>query len=184
MIKRLKSAGIKFDNGLSEAEFEKIYQVFGVTFPQEIKAFLECGMPCIYPFINWRDNRKWYVENITNFQDSIKEDFIFDFENNALHKLFAKKFENITNENDLKDAVLKYFDKSAKLIPFYGHRCFFNGMDNMPIVSYCQPSDVIFYGTDFENYLENEFLRKGQKLEIGDITDDFLNTGIWYDLIW
>ena len=72
-------------------------------------------------------------------------------------------------------------EKSPRLIPFYGHRCFFDGMDGMPIVSFAQPVDTIFYGSDFENYLENEFLTSERKL--GKIPKRMQDTGIWYYIV-
>ncbi len=41
------------------------------------------------------------------------------------------------------DTLLKYLHRSTRLIPFYSHRCFFDGMDHMPIVSFWQPTDSI-----------------------------------------
>ena len=52
----------------------------------------------------------------------------------------------------------------------------------MPIISFWQPTDSIFYGSDFENYLINEFIDK--QCNVGEISKDFEKTGIWFDLIW
>lgn len=51
----------------------------------------------------------------------------------------------------------------------------------MPIVSFWQPIDSIFYGGTFENYLEVEFLKQRRILE--NIPERMKNTGIWVHLI-
>lgn len=89
---------------------------------------------------------------------------------------FSEDFE------EFDKAVLGYFRKSVRLIPFYGHRCFFEGMDHMPIVSFRQPTDVIFYGGTFWNYLEHEFL-KGECV-VENVHERMENSGIWSDVIW
>ena len=55
------------------------------------------------------------------------------------------------------------------------------GMDGMPIISFWQPVDSIFYGENFEDYLETEFLGKDQCVE--HIPERMKSTGIWYYLI-
>lgn len=78
------------------------------------------------------------------------------------------------------EAVMDDLRRSVKLIPFYAHRCFFDGMDDMPILSFWQATDTIIYGGTFENYLETEFLRKPRV--IGDLRR-MMDTGIWNDIV-
>ena len=82
---------------------------------------------------------------------------------------------------------MKSLESSPKLIPFYAHRCFFDGMDNMPIISFWQAVDTIIYGYDFEDYLEAEFLTATNHIiseEISDnITEKLKAAGIWYYII-
>ena len=96
-------------------------------------------------------------------------------------EIFRKSFQ-CKNDNELQNKIFEYLHKSPKLVPFYGHRCFISGIDNSPIISFQQPSDSIFYGANLEEYLVNEFIKKGWK--VSEITKDFENTGIWFDLIW
>ncbi len=82
---------------------------------------------------------------------------------------------------------MKSLESSPKLIPFFAHRCFFDGIDNMPIISFWQAVDTIIYGYDLENYLEAEFLTAKDDIiseEIYDnITEKLKVTGIWYYII-
>jgi len=175
MIERLKNAGISFDKGLSDEEFAKIESVLGVHFPSEIKSFLACGLPVGDHFFNWRDLSLSNIQKHHDFQHSIYNAFQFDLENN-LDDLQALLGESLSGE-----AVLDYLRRSARLIPFYAHRCFFDGMDHMPIVSFWQPVDSIFYGENFEDYLEVEFLGKAHC--INHIPEQMKETGIWYYII-
>ena len=77
--------------------------------------------------------------------------------------------------------VMEYLRQSVKLIPFYAHRCFFDGMDGMPMVSFWQSVDSIFYGGDFANYLEVEFLNGQRAFE--KLDERMEQTGIWKYLI-
>ena len=183
LVAKLKKQNIKFEEGLSEEEIAKAESAFEIKFPKEIKFFLSYGLPVGDGFYNWRDCSKKNVELINDFQKRVEESFTFDLDNNNLANDFKDKFPNIKDEEELKRAIMSYLHSSPKLIPFYAHRCFFNGMDNMPIISYWQPTDLIFYGSDFENYIENEFLRKHEEFELGKITEKFQTTGIWKDLI-
>ena len=83
---------------------------------------------------------------------------------------------------------MKSLESSPKLIPFFAHRCFFDGMDNMPIISFWQAVDTIIYGYNLENYLDNEFLVTEDNGIHDDIYDDTIrklnNTGIWQYIIW
>ena len=182
MIKKLKKAGVKFDKGLTKQEIIKIETLCNFKFPQEIKEFLLCGLPVSEGFYNYRDFSEQNILEINNFQKRIDESFLFDIEKNNLLEEFREKFKECKNDKDLQNKLFNYLHESPKLIPFYAHRYFFSGLDNMPIVSFWQPSDSIFYGSNFENYLTNEFINK--TCNVGEISTDFEKTGIWFDLIW
>lgn len=90
--------------------------------------------------------------------------------------------EPLGNPGDFDSAVMDYFHSSVKLIPFYIHRCFFDGMDDMPIVSFMQPVDSIFYASNFQDYLEVEFLHKDHDAE-DPPQERKKKTGIWNYLV-
>ncbi len=184
LIEKMKGKNIKFQEGLSQKEIANAENAFSITFPKEIKEFLSYGLPVNDGFYNWRDCSKSNVEQVSRFQKRIDECFEFDFDNNNLANSFKDDFPKIKTERELRNAILDYLHSSPKLIPFYGHRCFFNGMDNMPIISFLQATDAIFYGSDFKNFIENQFLRKYEEFELGEISEKFQETGIWKDIIW
>lgn len=184
MIKNLKKAGISFAPGMSVFELGRAETVFGFRFPKEIREFLSCGIPVGGPFFNFNDISEHNQTRFQRFQESIVESFEFDLKNNrkTMQAMLGDKLEAAKDADSFDEAVIRYFHESVRLIPFYAHRCFFDGMDNMPIVSFWQPSDTIFYGGTFENYLEHEFLNGERVLE--NIPERMRGTGIWYDLIW
>ena len=172
MIKKLKKAGVSFAPGMSAFELDRAENVFGFHFPKEIREFLSCGVPVGGFFFDFNDTSEPNQAQFQQFQESIVESFRFDLENNR---------GDMQNTDSFDEAVLMYFHESVRLIPFYAHRCFFDGMDNMPIVSFWQPSDTIFYGGTFENYLEHEFMNGERVLE--NIAERMSETGIWRELI-
>lgn len=183
MTEKLKNAGISFGKGLSNAEFALIESTLGFCFPSEIRSFLACGIPIGNGFYNWRDLSDANVQQFRNFSLSIENAFLFDIENNSddLRAMLGDGFSEMNDSDVFSKAVLDCLQASAKLIPLYAHRYFFDGMDNMPIVSFWQPTDTILYGESFENYLEIEFL--GKKHCIKQIPERVKDTGIWYYLI-
>lgn len=183
MIEKLKRAGISFEAGLRDEEFTRIESTFGFRFPSEIRAFLACGLPVGDHFYNWRDLSAVNVQKFRDFSLSIEKAFYFDLENNRddLRTMLRGRFSEIEDQKQYTEAVLDYLRRSTKLIPFYAHRCFFDGMDNMPMVSFWQPVDSVFYGENFEDYLETEFLGKEHCIE--HIPEGMKGTGIWYYLV-
>lgn len=183
MIERLKKMGITFAPGMSMEELDRAETVFQFRFPKEIREFLSFGVPVGSSFFNYRDISELNVNRFYEFQASIERSFLFDLENNRedMIALFGEKLGFDQHTEAFDNSVIKYLNESVKLIPFFAHRCFFDGMDDMPIVSFWQPVDTIFYGGSFENYLEVEFLKKQRILE--NINESMRNTGIWADVI-
>lgn len=189
MIERLKKSGLRFDRGLSDTEIKEIETTFGFRFPKEIASFLSCAYPVGCDFFDYRDISQKNIDKFYDFQKNIVEAFEFDIVNNAdsLQAMLEEFLGEFTNIEDFKKAVMKSLESSPKLIPFFAHRCFFDGMDNMPIISFWQAVDTIIYGYDFEDYLEAEFLTATNDItseEISDnITEKLKTTGIWYYII-
>ena len=181
---KLKQAGIQFESGMTEQELDAAEMFFGFRFPKEIREFLSLCVPTSGSFFNYRICNERNLARFLQFQNRIERSFRFDLENNRKEMLFmlGEKLGFEADAASFDEAVIQYLKDSPKLIPFYGHRCFFDGMDGMPIISFWQATDTIFYGGTFENYLECEFLGGARVLE--NISQRMENTGIWYDLIW
>ncbi len=185
MIEKLKKVGISFTNGLSDKEIQEIEATFGFRFPKEIASFLSCAYPTGEDFFNYRDMSSQNIKAFHDFQQNIQNTFLFDLEHNmeSLQELLQDMIGSCANKDEFQNAVLTALKQSPRLIPFYAHRCFIDGMDNMPIISFWQAVDTIFYGSNFENYLGNEFLHPKNYNDYGKIPDEMKNTGIWYYII-
>jgi transcriptional regulator with XRE-family HTH domain len=182
LVDRLKAAGISFTDGLQPSELREIERTFGFRFPKEIAYFLSLAYPVEPRFFNYRDTSESNLTAFCDFQERIRQSFLFDIKNNSetMHALLRPL--RCTYPQSFQDVVMDALDKSPRLIPFYGHRCFFDGMDGMPIISFSQPVDTIMYGSDLVNYFENEFLCP-KNFHIGKVSDRIKNTGIWYHLL-
>lgn len=146
MLTELKRAGVCIAPGMSDVELDRAESVFGFRFPAEIRDFLSCGVPEGARFFDYRDTSEENQERYRQFQESVENSFRFDLENNRddLLEMLGKKIGYTQDHDAFDGAVIRYLKKSVKLIPFYGNRCFFDGMDDMPIVSFWQSVDRSF----------------------------------------
>lgn len=181
MKETLKKAGISMEPGMTTEELDRAEEVFGFRFPEEIREFLSLTVPVEKGFFDYRDVSEENQKKFQEFQNWMEDQFRFDLENNREDMLELLE-EPLGKPADFDSAVMDYFHSSVKLIPFFIHRCFFDGMDRMPIVSFMQPVDTIFYASNFREYLEVEFLRKDYDAE-DPPEERKKQTGIWQYLV-
>lgn len=158
IIKLLKSKEISFDKGLSNVEIIKVESDFNISFPEDLKMFLQTELPTSSGFVHWRyginsEKGKKEIENRLNWPI---EGILFDVQENSFWlEEWNDKPEN--PEERIKKA-LNELAKQPKLIPIYSHRYISEkpkGMNN-PIFSVYQ-TDIIMYGTDLADYFSCEF---------------------------
>ena len=181
LINSLKASGISFGEGLKPREIREIERTFGFQFPKEIAYFLSRAYPLNPGFFNYKDLSDGNVQAFRNFQVQIKDAFLFDLQNNTDTIQALLRPLGWHYPQSFQDVVMEALEKSPRLLPFYGHRCFFDGMDGMPILSFSQPIETIIYGSDLENYFENEFLSP-ERHRIKTVSEKMKDTGIWYHL--
>ena len=181
LIQKLRNARLCFAQGMTQEELNRAEEVFGFRFPREIREFLSCCVPVGKDFFDYRDVSPENQKRFCDFQNRIVDYFRFDLENNR-EDMLELLAQPLGNPADFDSAVLDFLHSSVKLIPFYAHRCFFDGMDDMPIVSFWQPVDTIFYASNFREYLEVEFLRKDHDAE-DPPQERKKETGIWQYLV-
>lgn len=138
MIVKLKNAGISFAPGLSDFELYRAETVFNFRFPKEIREFLSCAAPVGAQFFNYTDLSEKNQIHFRHFQDAIEECFRLDLTDNRedLQEMLGNRLDASEDTASFDEAVIRFLHNSPRLIPFYAHRCFFDGMDNMPIVSF------------------------------------------------
>lgn len=182
LIERLKKAGVRFEAGMTPMELDAAEEFFGFRFPGELREFLSRAVPVGREFFNYRDCSEKNKERFAAFQDGMERSFRFDLKNNRddLLELLGQKLGFAQDGPGFDEAVIRYWRESPRLIPFFAHRCFFDGMDDMPILSFWQPVDTIVYGENLSEYLEAEFL--GVRTP-GPIPECLKQAGIWGELI-
>ena len=181
LVDRLKALGIAFSEGLSQNEIKEIERTFGFRFPKEIAYFLSLAYPVEPNFFNYRDMSEHNLQVFHDFEEKIKQSFWFDLQNNTPTLEALLRRLGCKNTLSFGDAVMDALFKSPRLIPFYQNRCFLDGIDGTPIISFHQPVDTIIYGSDLENYFENEFLSP-KNFHIVKRPDQMEDMGIWYYL--
>ncbi len=173
----LEQAGIVFEEGLSCEEICQIEVDYAFNFPPDLKELLMFALPVSQQFLNWRSTSR---DQIIDRLSSPYEGIFFDIEHNGFW-LEAWGIQPSSLFDALQQAK-KAVKAAPTLIPIFGHRYIpdYPCKAGNPIFSVHQ-TDIIYYGTDLFNYVENEFFqhfgRAGHKLE-GEIRKiDF-----WSDL--
>ncbi|MBQ8235998.1 MAG: helix-turn-helix transcriptional regulator [Clostridia bacterium] len=178
IIDRMKGAGIRFEAGMSDEELEAAELCFGFTFPREIAAFLRLAVPTGEQFFDYKDLSQRNVDKFKAFRRIVESGFAFDIQNVPRFRRAMEKRYDTSGAHQTLDAIMTEYHNSPKLIPFYGHRCFFDGLDDLPIFSYSQPCDSILYGENFEDYLKREFCGEKRAFPV-HVPSSMNKTGIW-----
>lgn len=149
----LESAGVSFERGLSNQELTAAEQRFRFRFPPDLREFLAFALPTGPGFPNWREvDDPGLLGALAAPLEGIK----FDIEHNSFWPS-----EWGVRPVDLRGAfeiARTHVDRAPKLIPVIGHRYMPDqpfAADN-PVFSVHQ-TDIIYYGANLENYLNNEY---------------------------
>jgi hypothetical protein len=136
--------------GYSQSELDAAQEKFGLVFPPDLIALL-------------RDRRPPGGHDWTGDEGSIRrmlewplEGLLFDVEYSGLWwPEWGERPDRAAERADVVSAVVA---AAPKLIPIYGHRFIPEEPHEAgnPVFSVHQ-SDIILYGTDLANYLDNEF---------------------------
>jgi hypothetical protein len=159
--KRLETAGVMFSSGLSDIELKQIENKYRFSFPPDLKEFLTTCLPTSNGFLNWREAAE--KEIIERFQWPY-DGLCFDIKNN--NYWLETWGERPLSEEDCYKIARKFVEPAPILIPIFGHRYIPDRpceRDN-PVISVYQ-TDIIYYGCNLFDYLENEFLRTIEERE-------------------
>lgn len=156
----LRERGVAFAPGLSATELAYAEKKYDFLFPPDLREFLSLGMPmddanspqrC---FPNWRHLGDVYTNKMLQWvANSIELDVA---DNDFWLPSLGVKPDGL----DARIAAIKKtFQEAPKLIPVYSHRFIPSEPSEVgnPVISFWQPVDVIYYGSDLLNYFQNEF---------------------------
>jgi hypothetical protein len=150
---KLEEAGIRFAPGLTETEAKRAEDHYAFRFPSDLREFLMSGLPISKGWPNWREVTNPDIARIMNWPF---EGMCFDISNNVFW--LDEWGEKPSTDEEAFAAAKTQLDLAPTLIPVYGHRYMPAAPDlaGNPVFSVYQ-TDIIYYGADLGNYLENEF---------------------------
>lgn len=151
--KILQSAGVKFAKGLSVEECRRIERMFGFQFPADLAEFLASGLPVSHGWVNWRADKEQLIRERLAWP---AEGICYDIEHNAFWvQEWGRRPDWLAEALDVAKRALS---ASPVLIPIFSHRYIPSTpvTAGNPVFSVHQ-TDVIYYGTDLLDYLQNEF---------------------------
>jgi hypothetical protein len=149
----LERAGVVFEIGLSAKEVQKIEEHYLFIFPADYCEFLMNALPVSNNFVDWRNADENQNIEMLNWP---YEGICFDIEHNGFWlRTWGQK------PDKLEDSLLiakNAIEQAPILIPILGHRYIPSKPEEIgnPIFSVYQ-TDIIYYGRDLGEYLENEF---------------------------
>ena len=170
----LTKSGVIFEAGLSDVEITDLESEYNFSFPPDLKEFLQFSLPVSEGWVNWREPNK---ENVSERLSWPYEGICFDIEHNNLWlSSWGTKPSNIT---EAFNSIKVMLSNSPKLIPIYSHRYIPDTPceRNNPILSVYQ-TDIIYYGRDLQDYLENEF-HFGKKTNIEETYNNIKSIEFW-----
>lgn len=158
LVNKLKTQGIIFYAGLSEAEITAIEQTFNFRFPLDCKAFLHNALPATEGFIHWRQTlHSGKMEREVKQRLKIPLDgILYDvMKNNFLLDIWGEKLLNLDSRKDHFD---KISNQCPVLIPLYKHRYMSTSSytGGNPVYSIYN-SDIICAGNDLSSWIKTEF---------------------------
>jgi hypothetical protein len=164
IIEALKTKDVQFDDGLTDSEVSGIENKFEIKFPSDLKIFLQNALPISDGFVNWRLGltSKKEFDTIKNRLNCPWEGMLFDIKHNFFW-LESWGIKPRSRDERIRTAR-KHYKTYPKLIPIYSHRYIPESPHDSgnPIFSVHQ-MDIIYYGSNLEDYFVYEFKLKSFK---------------------
>lgn len=151
--KILSTAGVQFDPGLREKEFDAIEARFGFRFPPDLREFLAAGLPIPKSWVNWRGADEASIRGRLAWP---ADGICFDVEHNEFWlPEWGPKPERL---HDAFQIARRAVAEAPVLIPIFSHRYIpATPLESgNPVLSVYQ-TDIIYYGANLMDYFQNEF---------------------------
>ena len=168
LIAELRTTGIEFAEGLTNAEVAAVEARYEFRFPPDLLAFLQAGLPQGERFPDWRSGTE---SSLRNWFDLPREGIVFDVEHNAFWlDEWGQRPPRLAEALRVADQLIA---AAPRLVPIYAHRMMPTEphLPGNPVFSVHQ-TDIIIYGINLRAYLVREFLAR----EDEDVLPNFNNT--------
>jgi hypothetical protein len=153
--------------GLTGTEFSRIERDYEFEFADDHRAFLTTGLPLNAPAAKgqtwrkpWPDWRNGDPDDLHEQLDWPIEGALFDVKNNVLWD--PTWGSRPADTSTALRIARRHLAQAPKMIPIYGHRYLpaGRGTHGHPVLSIYQ-TDIIVYGTDLADYINNDFSGSG-----------------------
>ncbi|HEY0554341.1 MAG TPA: SMI1/KNR4 family protein [Thermoanaerobaculia bacterium] len=144
---------IEFAPGLTDAEIDRVESCFGFRFPPDLREFLQTALPRGPQFPDWRSGDE---ATLRDWLDVPRQGILFDIEHIGF---WLEEWGPCpVSLDDALKVASELIAAAPRLIPIFGHRMIPDEphLPGNPVFSVHQ-TDIIYYGTDLENYLLSEF---------------------------
>jgi hypothetical protein len=154
LIDQLRSRGLEFAPGLTDAEVAAAESRFEFRFPPDLREFLQTALPHGPSFPDWRAGNEVALRE---WLDLPRDGVLFDVECNGF---WLPEWGPRPETEEAKRVVEQLLRDAPRLIPIYSHRMLPADppVAGNPVFSVHQ-TDIIVYGSDLRDYLMHEFLR-------------------------
>lgn len=191
-MRRLRRRSVcAIDPGLTDAEFELIEREFGFQFADDHRVFLAAGLPVntrpelrvpgvIYTYSEpWPDWRYADRDKLRGLLNSPCEGVLFDVEHNNFW--YDRWGPRPADTASAMAAAKQQLAQAPMMVPVYGHRYLpaERGTFGHPVLSIWQ-TDIIYYGLDLADYIDQEFGRSGS---IEEAREPRASVEFWRDLV-
>jgi hypothetical protein len=175
MIARLRSRGIVFGAGLTDAEVVSAESRFQIRFPPDLRVFLQTALPRGPRFPDWRSGDETVLRE---WLDLPRRGVVFDIEYNAFWlEEWGPKPATLAEAKRVAEDLIA---AAPRLIPVFIHRMIPDEphLPGNPVFSVHQ-TDIIVYGTDLRDYLAHEFLMTEAEQEDWTVPRGTRSIGFW-----
>jgi hypothetical protein len=175
---RLTAAGVLFDAGLTAAEFTAIEREYGFRFPPDLREFLSYALPVSKGWVDWRRASRAQIMDRLGWP---LHSMCFDIEHNVFWlDSWGEKPAELSDAFSIARAAVA---AAPRLIPIYSHRYLPESPCEAgnPVFSVYQ-TDIIYYGLDLFDYLQNEFSHSFGR-ERRALNDQARHIEFWSDLV-
>ncbi|MCE9560768.1 MAG: SMI1/KNR4 family protein [Planctomycetes bacterium] len=158
LSEQLRDRGVSFAAGLTDAEVATAESRFSFRFPPDLRAFLQTALPSGESFPDWRNGDEF---SLREWMDVPLRGVLFD----VRHGFWLEEWGTRPNTwAETEQSVRALVADAPKLIPVCQHRMMPaepNEVGN-PVFSVHQ-TDIIWYGFDLQDYLQNEWNLHGRR---------------------